>query len=231
MQMAAKSQPSVIRSVVRAISLLNALDADPPRATLSDFAERTGLAVSTVQRLVATLESEGLLRRLEGGRYTYGWALLHFGLAALQSIDIVEVARPHLRKLSAYTRETANLAVLEPPDRVLYVDQVLSPHALRHQSWLGRVIPVAGTAIGEALSGMAPEAKFAATRSTLEPDVTAIAVPVLGPGGEIAAAISITGPTVRISDRDVADFGKKLVAEAAAISRELGGRPRSEPAL
>ena len=61
-----------VRSVQRAFALIRCLTPDRPAATLTEFTQCAGLATSTVQRLLTTLEAGAILRRLPEGRYTFG---------------------------------------------------------------------------------------------------------------------------------------------------------------
>jgi DNA-binding IclR family transcriptional regulator len=45
---------------------------------------------------------------------------------------------------------------------------------------------------------------------------------VRGPGGEVVAALSVTGPSFRLDDVAVAAAARALVAAAERVSRELG---------
>jgi DNA-binding IclR family transcriptional regulator len=219
-----------IRSVQRAFAVLRCLSADRPKATLTQFTQLTGLATSTVQRLLSTMEADDVLRRLPNGQYTFGGALLQFGVAALEGGELYVIVEPHLEALSAASRESANFGVLNRDGEVLYLRQSLSPRAIRHVSWLGRRFSADGTAVGGALQGHTDARGLVATRKTLEPDVTAIAAPIYGAGGAIVGAISITGPTYRIDDAALAHFGTLLIREAAAVSVQIGGGWPYEPA-
>jgi DNA-binding IclR family transcriptional regulator len=73
------------------------------------------------------------------------------------------------------------------------------------------------------MSGNVNAEGYAATRQTLEPDVTAIAAPVRNADGSIIAAINLTGPSYRISDADMVRFGRAVVGAAAAIAKDIGG--------
>lgn len=212
-----------VRSVQRAFALIRCLTPDRPAATLTEFAQCAGLATSTVQRLLTTLEGSAILRRLPEGRYTFGSALIQVAVTALDAIELHPLVEPHLDRISKETGETANFAVLDEKGDVLYLRRSLSSRVIRHDNWLGRPIPAAGTAIGKALTGGADARGLAATRKTIEPDVTAIAAPIFDASGEIAGAISITGPTFRIDDATLAGFGAVLAREAHEISAQIGG--------
>lgn len=214
-------RPSV-RSVERALDLLNCFSDGRTTITLTEAARLTGLPISTVSRLLTTLESASFLRRT-GSAYACGTRMVQIGLKALHNLSAFEVAEAHLARLTQITGETSYLGVPGENGVVVYVRQSQSPKSIRHSAWLGRTVPVKGTAIGAAIIGKVGAFGFAATRQTLEPDVTAIAAPIRGPDGSIVAAINLTGPTYRIEDDDIHRFGLAVVAAANAISREIGG--------
>ncbi len=217
-----RDERSSVRAVQRALAVLECLSDGRAKVTLSEAARLTGLPVSTVSRLLATLESAGFLRRSAFG-YACGTRLMQIGLNALKNVSAYEIAEPHLRSLTEITGESCYLGIPGDDGHVVYVRQSLSPKSIRHNIWLGRAVPLHGTAIGAAISGRVNPQGYAATRRTIEPDVTAIAAPVRDSDGSIVAAISLTGPSYRISDEDIERFGRAVVGAAAAISSDLGG--------
>lgn len=240
---ARKSKPSVsvsppraterppVRAVQRAFDLLGRLGGDRSSATLSELARETALPVSTVARLLTALEKVGFAQRLPDGRYCAGMRLVQIGLSALRNLSIYDLAEPHLRRLSDASGETANLAVRADAKQAIYLRQVLSQRAIRHASWVGRSLPLDRTAVGAALIGRIDERGYAEKRNTFEPDVTAVAAPIYGQGGEIVAAFSITGPSYRIANTDIKRFGKLVVEEARRASVEFGGLQQGNPSI
>lgn len=220
---AGEQGPLEVRSVRRALHLLSLFDDGRRFASLSELAREADLAVSTVQRLLATLERERFVAREEDGRYGPGPALVRLGLGALRGLPLHERSGPFLSALSARTGESANLAVPEGENRAIYLRQVISPRTIRHQSWLGRPFPLKRTAVGRALIGRVEADGRYATRTTREPDVSAVAAPVHGPGGDIVAALSMTGPTYRIDDETLCRHGDAVVELAREFSLALGG--------
>lgn len=218
----ASSERLPVRAVARAFELLAQLGGDAPSRTLSGLARATRLPVSTVSRLLATLEQADFVRRDSEGRYAPGTRLLQAGLAALRGTDIYDLSEPHLRRLSEASGETANLVTRADADNAIYLRQVLSAHSLHHAGWLGRLLPISATAAGQALLGHAGREGYLAMRDALEEGVTAVAAPVRGADGRIVASLSITGPGFRIRDSQLARFGALLVAEAAQLSEALG---------
>ncbi|HUT50587.1 MAG TPA: helix-turn-helix domain-containing protein [Alphaproteobacteria bacterium] len=217
-----------VRSVQRAFLLLQCLTQDRPETTLTEFAQKTGLATSTVQRLLNTLEAGGVLRRLPGATYTFGNALLQIAVIALGSLELHRLVEPHLDRLSKQTGETANFAVHNEDGDVLYLRQTLSDRSLRHAGWLGRAFPGKGTAIGAALAGQVDGDGVISSRDTLEPNVTAVAAPIYGPAEDgamtIVGAINVTGPSFRIDDDMLRRYRALVATEARELTASIGGR-------
>jgi DNA-binding IclR family transcriptional regulator len=63
---------------------------------------------------------------------------------------------------------------------------------------------------------------FATAVDELEDGLSAIAAPVRGPGGEVIAALSVSGPTLRLTRERVAELTPILVQEAHALEQRLG---------
>jgi DNA-binding IclR family transcriptional regulator len=151
---------SGIQSVRRAALLLRAFGTGVPELGVSELGRRLNLHKSTVSRLLATLESEGLLERAPGTeKYRLGPEIARLAGHAVHFGDVREVARPFLVELAQVTRETANLAVLDG-DEVNNVDQVSGPHLVRVGNWVGRRTPLHCVANGKALLAFLPKGEL-----------------------------------------------------------------------
>ena len=149
-----------IQSVRRAASLLRAFGSGAPELGVSELGRRLNLHKSTVSRLLATLESEGLLERAPGSeKYRLGPEIARLAGRADHFGDVREVARPFLVELAETTRETANLAVLDG-DEANNVDQVSGPHLVRIGNWVGRRTPLHCVANGKALLAFLPKTEL-----------------------------------------------------------------------
>jgi DNA-binding IclR family transcriptional regulator len=207
------------RAVDRALGLLSATVEAP--STLTELARGAELAPSTASRLLGALQRHGFVRRGEDGRFRSGPELVRLAAATLRAEPAYELADPHLAALTLATGETANLGVAGA-DGVVYLRQSASPRTVRAESWVGRTVPLQGTAIGAAVRGEVGAGGFVVTAAAVEPDVTAIAAPFRDHRGEIAGALSVTAPTYRTSDSDAAAYGRAVVQHANELSRELG---------
>ncbi|MHA7774814.1 IclR family transcriptional regulator [Roseibium sp. M-1] len=137
-----------IQVISRAAEILRILKIDNSGLSLGQIADRVHLPRSTVQRIVNALIAERLVMAsaAEGG--------LRLGpeiqsLAAAGRINVAELVRPILTKLSKETKETVDLAVFRE-DHMVFVDQVIGSHRLRTVSAVGEVFPMTDTANGKA---------------------------------------------------------------------------------
>ena len=215
-------------TVAQALEVLEAFDSRTPRLSLAELAGRAGLDVTRVGELVDSLVSERLLALDASGRIGLGLRVV--GLAArIEPIEhLLRVARPHLEHLRDRTGETANILVRDGSS-ALYLDQVESPRALRVSGWVGRRIPLAGSASGAAITGSGVHV----AADAVESGVVAVACGIAGPGG-VEAAVSVTAPALRLRGSLLAHAASEVEAAASDIARALdegvpGGTPGRRP--
>jgi len=139
---------SGVQSVERAFALLDLLARAGGRLPLSDLAERSGLPLGTVHRLLQTLAGPGYVRQDADKRYALGAALLPLGDAATRLLG--SWAQPYLARLVEASGETSNLAVLED-DRIVYLAQAPGRHRVRMFTEVGRRVLPHSTAVGKVL--------------------------------------------------------------------------------
>jgi DNA-binding IclR family transcriptional regulator len=237
-----------VGSVARALALLDAL-ADGP-AGVNALARRIGVNPSSASRLLATLESGGLVEREPGGPYRLGLHLVALADRVLSRLDVRELARPQLRALVEQTGETATLSVADG-DQAVTVDFVPGGSSVLSMARLGRPSIGHATAAGKvllAITGASPGVLHAYTDRTItdpaalavelarvrqagwaeaegerEPDLNALAAPVLGRDGTLAAILGLQGPAARLTSARRAEVLPALLSAASAVSRSLGG--------
>lgn len=139
-----------VQSLQRTFDILEVVGNSVTPVTLKYITDETGLPKSTVYRLLSNLEKRDYVRCDSNGTYRLGIKLLMMSQRAEQNFDIKNLARKYLLKLNEFTKETVHLGILAT-NRVLYVDTVESPHALRLVAKLGTTNSVHCTALGKAL--------------------------------------------------------------------------------
>src|SRR5690625_4002849 len=114
--------------LARTLRILNCFTEDDPALSARELVDRTGIARSSLHRLIAELVREGLLVRVPGSRYAVGPRLWELGELSPLSLRLRERAIPHLMRLYEATGENVHLAVLggETPEsaHALFVGRV-----------------------------------------------------------------------------------------------------------
>ncbi len=140
-----------VQSVERTLDLLEALANAQGEISITHLAARTGLHVSTVHRLLATLVHRGYVRQnRETARYYLGSKLALLGEGAPRYTELRLQAQPALQSLTDIVNETSNLVVLEDTAAV-YIDQVQCKQVVRLFTAIGNRVPLQCTAAGKVL--------------------------------------------------------------------------------
>lgn len=144
-----------IQVIARAAAILREVSAQPDGLSLGKLANATGLARSTVQRIVDALEMEHLVQAGAGG-VRPGWGLRRLG--ELPGSGIAQELRGALYQLFEATRETIDLSTLGAGE-VLFMDRFLSDQPVRALPSVGAIYPAYTMASGKALlAGLSDEA-------------------------------------------------------------------------
>lgn len=141
------------RSVQRTAKLLKALGVAQRGLTLAELSRTAELSESTVYRLLATLQEEGLVERAVAGngRYRLGLEVFRLGNAALNGRGLGREIMPYVEALADESGETVNVGVLHGFN-VLYVQKIESQQPLRASLTVGSaIVPAHCSANGKVL--------------------------------------------------------------------------------
>ena len=240
-----------VGSVARAIALLDAVAESDGGARVGELARLIGVNPSTASRLLSTLEAGGLVERSPDGPYRLGLRLVALSDRVLGQLDVRDRARPWLTWLVQETGETATLSVPGGGEAIT-VDFVPSPSTVVSLARLGRPSVAHATAAGKVMLAFGPVAApgelAAFTERTItdpsalaaelervravgmaeavgarEPDLNALAAPVMGRGGELVAILGLQAPAARLPAATRKALRDPLLRAAREVSQALGG--------
>jgi IclR family acetate operon transcriptional repressor len=245
----AVSGPTGTQAVDRAGSILVRVLAAPEPVPFGELVVATELPKSTLSRLLSSLERQGLVQRTTTGAVQPGPRITDYALSVRPEDDLIRIAQPYLDELGALTGETINLAVAVGSE-VRQIAQVDSTYLLGAVNWMDRPVPFHCSALGRALiafGGTLPRGRLKAfTDKTitsrrdlekelervrragvslvdgeLEPGLIAIAAPILNGDGAAIAAVSVSGPSVRMTSDQLASCTAAVKLTARGISDEV----------
>ncbi|OJG04361.1 MULTISPECIES: IclR family transcriptional regulator [Pseudonocardia] len=241
---------STMRSLERAIDVLEVLDEARQPLRLTEIARRAGLPVPTAQRILAVLESRDRVER-SGAGYRPGVALTFGAHAYLTTNPLLLVASPVLIDLAVETGLTASL-FREYHDTRVVLTRAHAQRRLRYELPVGARLPLhlgAGKALLAQRSAEDARALLESLGETAEypaPDVEAVLADLartreLGysvayneraPGvasvaaaiplhGDVRAAVQVAGYTEDVPEARTAALGLEVQRAALAIGRAV----------
>jgi IclR family pca regulon transcriptional regulator len=141
--------PEFIEAIARGIDVLCSFTPYDPPLTLSQIAQRTGLARPTVRRILLTLEELGYLS-IQEGRFALTARVLDLGYAYVHSKGSWEMVRPHLESLAATTHQSCSIAKLDGSD-IIYVARAAVQKLVSLSVHIGTRFPAYATSLGKVL--------------------------------------------------------------------------------
>jgi DNA-binding IclR family transcriptional regulator len=209
-----------IQSVEIGARILEALRDSGGSMTLKEIAQATRMSASNCHRYLASWANVGFVAQdIRTGRYDLGPGIARTGLAALSRLDPIAIGSDALIKVVDETELSGLLTVWGDVGAVI-VRWIVGRRAVRTMLSTGSVLPLLRSATGRVFLAYLPERQTAAAVAseagkgcedpallaarTREqgiaqvsgdhiPGLSAIAVPILDPFGEAAAALTLVG--------------------------------------
>lgn len=247
------------RSLQRAVAILGAFTRLEPELSVTEISRRVGLHKSTVSRILATLQDEGLVWQNPSGRYSLGLTLIGLADTALGQCGVSAPMLSRLHALAAELDEWVSLCVRRG-DAIVVVACAAGSRSRRRLIWPGRCAPLVTTAAGKALlaatigTGTEDESLLAGGNDGADADVvadlhriaeagyatafdewadgTAALAAAINPTAASPAAVSIHAPVLRFGPDERRRAVEPLLRTAAALGNDLRrGKPLSVDVL
>jgi IclR family transcriptional regulator, acetate operon repressor len=243
-----------IRSVARALDVLDALQRAPDGLALRDVSREVGMPKSTTLRHLTTLEERRYISRDPAtGVYRLGLAIPSQAQFVAQ---VTQAVRPSLERLRDEFDETASLSMLDG-NRTTLLEIVESRQAIRLRVEVGARGYLHATGIGKAIASTLPDSFIqqivettglpeftpktvtdpARLREQLEQarargfatsdeenELGSFGVAVPVPTEKLRSAIGVSIPTIRVDHDLVPVIADRLRSEAATIAGTLESR-------
>lgn len=194
-------------------------------------------------------------RRGDPPEFVLGLRLVELSQTLLEKLDLRQVARAQLTRLGAETGETIHLAIRDGAqvvylDKVESIHPVrmysrVGARADAYCTGVGKILlAYTDPAVWPEMDMQRFTENTITSREEMlqaakeirqdgwgwderehEDTIRCIAAPIFGPEGAVAAAVSISVPTSRLSAQELAQHVPLLLDATSQITRALGGRP------
>ncbi|ORL66449.1 IclR family transcriptional regulator [Pseudomonas putida] len=241
-----------VRSAEVGTDILKALAELSPSTSLSRLAEHVQMPASKVHRYLQALIASGFAEQdAATNHYGLGREALRVGLAALGSIDVLKVAAMPLSQLRDELNESCFIAVWgNQGATVVSIEPAV--RAVTVVTQIGSVLPLLSSSTGLVFAAYLPEREtqelrdreLAALQQTasdyhtllagireqglhhvhglLMPGVDALSAPVFNAMGQIAAVMTVVGPTSIFHADEHGPAAQRLLTTARTVSWRMG---------
>jgi DNA-binding IclR family transcriptional regulator len=237
-----------VRAVDRALDILLAFQGAERGLTVAELVKRVDLSRPTLYRLLNTLELKGFVASSgDPQRFRLGPSVARLAHSWSTSLKLSDVAEPAMRRVWNATEETVALFI---PDGLmrLCAAEIPSPQALSFKRGVGYRERLVVGASGRSILAFMDHIDLAAYTEGIDIDIekcrdelrkirrrgyavsrdeliqgaVAIAAPVFDGAERVVGSLAVFGPSVRLSEARVHEFGRLLVREVGDISASLG---------
>lgn len=224
-------------SVLKAFSILRLITPERPEITAATVAAECGMNTATAHRFLLTLADCGALTSRRRGAFGLGEGIQELGRIAELTNPLGARLQPLVTELAREIGESVMVCRLGSNGPTCFA-VAASDRPITVNISVGTILPLGTSAQGKLwLAHMTPEdaedwlaggprppaeelekvraAGYAQNLGETEPDIGAFAVPIFGPGGEVALTLSTFGMLSRIDDALI-DRALPLMKAAAA---------------
>ncbi|MFD1019837.1 IclR family transcriptional regulator [Thalassobacillus hwangdonensis] len=151
------SKEVTIRSVDRALTIIESFTHKDSELTLKQISIKTGIALTTVHRIMQTLLAKGFIELdQESGKYRLGVKFVRLGGIVIKRTDIVNNSYPWLKKLAQETELNVNLSVYDNQEALCLIN-IESFHHFGFEIKVGQRMPIYAGALSKAILAYLPE--------------------------------------------------------------------------
>lgn len=247
-----------VRSAEVGTDILKALAQLSPSTSLSRLAEHVDMPASKVHRYLQALIASGFAEQNPAtNHYGLGREALRVGLAALGSIDVLKVAAIPLSELRDELNESCFIAVWgNQGATVVSIEPAV--RAVTVVTQIGSVLPLLSSSTGLVFAAHLPERETVSLRDQelaalnhtvsdyaplltsirerglhhvhglLMPGVDALSAPVFNAMGQIAAVMTVVGPTSIFHADEQGPAAERLLTASRLVSWRMGFTQVSE---
>lgn len=147
----------IVKSLVKAMHVLECFSVQQPELGVSDIAKMLDLQKSTVFNILNTFEACGyIIQDPKSDKYHLGMKVLHLGYIVNHHMGLRDMFLPCLSRIADETGEVSYFGILDNRE-VLYIEAAYPKNHPQTRNILGERAPLYCTGLGKAMLAFLPE--------------------------------------------------------------------------
>lgn len=149
-----------VKSLFKAIKLLDYFTNESPERGISELSELTGMFKSSIHNIVSTFEKCGFLEKnTDNNKYRLGLKILQFSNCIYSTHDLRNIVHPYMENICKCYNECTYF-VIPSGNEVIYIDAVYPSGIITTRSIIGVKAPFYCTGVGKAIMAYLPAEKI-----------------------------------------------------------------------
>ncbi len=150
------SDESNVKSLVKALSVLECFSVEQPELGISEISRTLGLQKSTVYNILSTFQKCGYLtKNPQTSKYALGLKVLHLAYIVSSHHGLRDLFLPSLSRIARETKEVCYFGILDERE-VLYIEAASPSLQQQTRNILGERAPLYCTGLGKAMLAHLP---------------------------------------------------------------------------
>ncbi len=159
------SDDSTVKSLAKALSVLECFSVEQPELGISEIARMLGLQKSTVYNILSTFQKCGYLtQNPDNSKYALSLKVLHLGYIVSSHHGLRDLMLPYLTAIARETKEVCYFGILDEGE-VLYIEATYPSMQQQTRNILGERAPLYCTGLGKAMLAYLPPEEMEAILS------------------------------------------------------------------
>jgi len=155
-----KNPSKVVRSVDRALDILELLAEFPEGLTLTDISKQLKVPLSSVHDLMGTLlYREYVSREITSSRYRFTPKFVLLASLYRSKLDLITLAEPVMARLKEATGETSSLSILQD-DMIVFIHKHPAEGVIQIVNPVGTRLPAHSTGSGKVMLAQLPDERI-----------------------------------------------------------------------
>lgn len=239
-----------VQSIDRSVAIIECFSKSRRELKLSEIANMVGLNKSTVHGILNTLKYHGFISQDETTqKYRLGIRFIEYGDIVVDSMDVRNVAYPLINCICERIDETVHIAMLDDRE-IVYIEKKECNNSIKISTKIGIRFPAYITADGRVILSYLDEDKvdkylpshidesdkhkiksklteikdqgYAIDYEETSKGIICIAAPIFDYKGYVRYSLSVTAPTVRMTEKKIKECMVIIKEAANNISYSIG---------
>lgn len=239
-----------VQSIDRSVAIIECFSKNRRELKLSEIANMVDLNKSTVHGILNTLKYHGFISQDEHTqKYRLGTRFIEYGDIVVDSMDVRNIAYPLINYICEKTEETVHMAMLDD-NEIVYIEKKECDKSIKTSTKIGIRFPAYITADGKVIlsylnedlldkclplnmnesdkHGIREKLKiireqgFAIDYEESIQGIACVAAPIFDYKGYVRFSLSVTAPTVRMTEKKIEEYMIIIKEVANNISYSIG---------